>query len=159
MSPSFVQKVRKKAGIRSFRVNAAPHRTDKQHDVAKTRARKLYDNFLHNYNCVIMDDETYVKADFKQIRGREFYSATKRGDVAEKFKNKKLDKYPKKFLVWQAICQCGLKCTPFVATGTINQDIYVKECLQKRLLPLIRLHKGPVLFWPDFASCHYGKTW
>ncbi|XP_017478044.1 PREDICTED: uncharacterized protein LOC108367860 isoform X3 [Rhagoletis zephyria] len=104
-----------------------------------------------------MDDESYVKADFKQIRGREFHTANKRGNVADKYKNKKFDKFPKKFLIWQAICQCGFKSDPFVSTGTINQEIYVKECLQKRLLPLIRLHKDPVLFWPDLAICHYGK--
>ena len=45
----------------------------------------------------------------------------------------------------------------FVYSGTINQNVYVEECLQKRLLPMLRLHKVSVLFWLDLATCHYGK--
>ena len=45
----------------------------------------------------------------------------------------------------------------FIATGTVNADIYIKECLQKRLLPFIAQHNKPVLFWPDLASSHYAK--
>lgn len=157
VSSSFVQKVRKAKGLRSFKVNPAPNRNDKQNKVAKTRARKLYDKVIKNFDCIIMDDETYVKADFKQIPGRQFYTAKKIGEVDNKYKEKKLDKYPKKYLVWQAICQCGLKSKIFVCHGTINQKIYVEECLQKCLLPLLKMHSGSVLFWPDLASAHYGK--
>jgi len=39
----------------------------------------------------------------------------------------------------------------------INGEIYVKECLQKRLRPLILRHKVSTFFWPDLASCHYSK--
>ena len=60
-------------------------------------------------------------------------------------------------MIWQAICSRGNRNTPFVTTGTINGQEYIKECLQKRLLPLLRSHNGPTLFWPDFASCHYSK--
>lgn len=158
MSSSYVQKVRKQAGLQSFKVNAAPNRNDKQNKTAKTRARKLYDQVINKFDCIVMDDETYVKADFKQIPGQQFYSAKKRGLVAENFKIKKLDKFPKKYLIWQAICTCGLKSRIFVTTGTVNQKIYVKECLQKLLLPFLKLHKGSTLFWPDLASSHYGKV-
>ncbi|GJQ78144.1 hypothetical protein Trydic_g2478 [Trypoxylus dichotomus] len=37
------------------------------------------------------------------------------------------------------------------------QKIYVKECLQKRVLLMIHLHKDSVLFCPDLATCRYGK--
>lgn len=157
MSSSYVQKVRRQAGLHSFKVNAAPNRNDKQNKTAKTRARKLYDKVIRNFNCIVMDDETYVKADFKQIPGQQFYTAKKRGLVPEKFKEKKLDKFPKKYLIWQAICTCGLKSGIFVSTGTVNQKIYVEKCLKKFLLPFIKSHKGSVLFWPDLASCHYGR--
>ena len=33
-----------------------------------------------------MDDETYVKMDFKQIPGQKFYVASKHLNVADKFK-------------------------------------------------------------------------
>ena len=44
-----------------------------------------------------------------------------------------------------------------MTSGTINSEIYVKECLQKRLLLFISKHRGSAFFWPDLASCHYSK--
>ena len=105
-----------------------------------------------------MDDETYVKMDFKQIPGQKFYVASKRLNVANKFKYIKVDKYAKKMLIWQAICSCGLKSRAFVTSQTLNSNIYVTECLQKRLLPFIKQHNKPVIFWPDLASCHYSRA-
>lgn len=64
-------------------------------------------------------------------------------------------------LIWQAICSCGKRYQPFFSTGTINANIYLTECLQKRLLPFIRDHKLrklPTIFWPDLATSHYSKT-
>ena len=54
-----------------------------------------------------MDDETYIKADAKQIPGLEFFIGKSRLDVPEKFQKKKVDKFAMKYLVWQAICGCG----------------------------------------------------
>ena len=46
----------------------------------------------------------------------------------------------------------------------INQQIYLKECFKKRLLPFIhdKHSNGNYLFWPDLATSHYAKdclTW
>lgn len=40
----------------------------------------------------------------------------------------------------------------------MKSDTYITECLNRRLLPMIREHDGPVLFWPDLASVHYSNT-
>lgn len=40
----------------------------------------------------------------------------------------------------------------------MTSELYQKECLQKRILPFIRSHDHPVMFWPDLASCHYSKV-
>lgn len=64
-----------------------------------------------------MDDETYVTVDFKQIHGAEFYTAMKRGAPGA-FKLQMLDKFPKKYLVWLAIRQWGMKSKSFITTGT-----------------------------------------
>ena len=37
----------------------------------------------------------------------------------------------------------------------MDRNIYIKECLQKRLLPLIKKHIGSTVFWPDLASIYY----
>lgn len=157
ISSTTVHEAKKRSGLSTYKKVVTPNRNDKQNLTAKTRSRKLYTTMLTKFDCVVMDDETYVKADFRQLPGQEYYTATGRGKVAEIFKHIKLSKFAKKYLVWQAICTCGLKSDIFVATGTVNQEIYVKECLQKRLLPFLKKHDLSVLFWPDLASCHYGK--
>lgn len=158
MSQSYVQKTKSRAGLKSFKAQAAPNRDAKQNLSAKQRSRKLYDNYLTKFGCVVLDDETYIKADFKQIPGQEFYTSKNRKDAPEDCKIKKRSKFPKKILLWQAICSCGKRSRSFVTTGTVNGEIYKKECLQKRLLPFLRSHSSQPLFWPDLASCHYSKA-
>ena len=41
--------------------------------------------------------------------------------------------------------------------GTINIEIYIKECQQKGLLPFLRSHFVQTLYWPDLAQCHYSN--
>lgn len=77
--------------------------------------------------------------------------------MAPKYKYKKMDKFGKKFLIWQGICSCGLKTQPFVTDRSMDSSLYERECIRKRLLPLIRQHTSSVLFWPDLATCHYSR--
>lgn len=156
-SESFVRRTKKEAGLKTYKMQKVPDRNAVKNETAKQRAKKLNKDFVKKFQCCIMDDETYVLADFSQLPGQEFYTADSRGNVAEKFKAKKITKFPKKFLVWQAICSCGKKSSSFVTSGTVNSEIYVKECLQKRLLPFLRKHEVSTFFWPDLASCHYSK--
>lgn len=157
-SESFVRRTKGEAGLKTYKVQKVPDRNAAKNVEAKTRAQKLMNNFVKKYECCIMDDETYVLSDFSQLPGQEFYVADARGNVLDKFKTQRKAKFPKKFLVWQAICSCGKRSKIFVTTGTINTEIYSKECLQKRLLPFLRQHKVSTFFWPDLASCHYSKA-
>ena len=157
-SEKTVRKIKQSVGLKTYKVQTVPDRNANKNVKAQQRARKLKSGFLAKKKCCIMDDETYVLCEFSQLPGQEFYSATKRGGVEEKFRSKKKSKFPKKFLVWQAICGCGKRSKCFVTSGTINTEVYVKECLQKRLLPFISQHGGLTFFWPDLASCHYGKA-
>ena len=45
-----------------------------------------------------------------------------------------------------------------MTTQTINTELYIKECLKKRLLPFLRSHTSNPLLWRDLASCHYSGT-
>lgn len=157
VSKTFVQNTKTRAGLRTFKVQKSPNRDEKQNTVAKSRARKLYDQKLTKPHCCVMDDETYVKADFNQIPGNLYVTAKDKCDVPENLRTQKMSKFAKKFLIWQAICTCGKRSTPFVTTSTMNGQVYLEECLQKRLLPLLKAHDGPTIFWPDLASCHYTK--
>lgn len=157
-SEFLVRKVKKSEGLKTYKVQKVPDRNSRKNEEAKERSKKLYRNFITKYECCIMDDETYVLGDFSQLPGQEFYVADARGNVEEKFRTQKKTKFPKKFLVWQAICSCGKRSTSYITTGTINTDLYIKECLEKRLLPFIREHDVSTFFWPDLASCHYSKS-
>lgn len=158
VSHTYIQKVKRKFNLRSFKVIKVPNRNYEVDLKAKKRALKLWKSSLTNFNgCIIMDDETYVKSDFKQIPGPQFYTAYIKGGVKKKFKYKKIDKFGKKFLIWQAICSCGRSTRPFVSRCTLNKQIYIKECLKARLLPLYKKHDVSPLFWPDLATIHYAR--
>lgn len=158
VSRSLVLKTRQRHNLKSYKTSKHPNRRDQQNLKAKSRARKLIDTQLSNFKgCILMDDETYVKFDSQQIPGSSYYIASARGNVADRFKYTYHDKFAKKALIWQAICSCGLKSKSYVTLSTMKTRNYIDECLEKRLLPLIRLHRVPVKFWPDLASCHYAR--
>ncbi|KAF2880901.1 hypothetical protein ILUMI_25277 [Ignelater luminosus] len=48
-----------------------------------------------------------------------------------------------------------MRSAPFICNRTLTSEIYLTECLQKRLLPFLRKHSISILFWPDLVSCHY----
>ena len=146
-----------RSGIKTYKVQTVPDRNAIKNTGAKKRAKKLMSDFFSKKCCCVMDDETYVLCEFSQLPGQEFYSATSRSGVSYEFRTKKKSKFPKKFLVWQAISSCGKKSSCFVTSGSINSEIYVKEYLQKRLLPFLRQHTKNTFFWPDLASCHYSN--
>lgn len=157
-SSNTVRRIRLKAGYKCFRAIKVPNRNDIQEKSVKKRSRMLYDQLLTKLEgCFIMDDETYVKVDQGQCPGQKFYVANERLNVHSKYEYIKLDKYGKKMLIWQAICTCGLKSQPYVTSSTLTTDLYIKECLTKRLLPFIRRHDSSTLFWPDLATCHYSR--
>lgn len=61
-------------------------------------------------------------------------------------------------MVGQAICSCGKRSRPYFTTTSMYGDIYLNECLEKRLLPFIRTHNIPTFFCPDLATCHCTKN-
>lgn len=158
-SIGMVQRAKQRNSLKTYRKQKQPKRSSIQSASVKTRARKLYDQILSKKDqCIIMDDETYVKFDYKTLPGAQYYTVKKGLTVPNEEKSIFCEKFGKKILVWQAICQCGLKSTPFFSIGTLNAEIYRNECLKKRLLPLVRKHNTPTLFWPDLASCHYATS-
>jgi predicted transcriptional regulator len=154
-SQSNVQKIKNDCCIKTYKKQKAPKRTAEQYNRAVRRSRLLYALLVQKKCCLIIDDETYVKADFKSLPGNQYYSARDISNLDESKKVIAVEKFAKKYLVWQAICQCGSRSSPFITTGTINTDIYISECLKKRLLPFMKKHTSSTLFWPDLASCHY----
>lgn len=153
-----VQNIKERLNIKSYKKKKVPKRTEEQAERAKLRSGRLY-RFLQKQTnrCILMDDETYVYLDSQLLLHTQYFMAS----PGEKLKREETvlptGKFEKKVLVWQAICLCGRKSTPFFTFGTINTDVYIKDCIKGRLLRLARSHETPPLFWPDLASSHYAK--
>ena len=94
------------------------------------------------------------------MSGNSIYYTDNVGKCPNNVKLKKKSKYEKKVLVWIAISPIGMS-TPFIAESglAINQNIYLDECIKKRLIPFISKHPDldKIVFWPDLASSHYAK--
>lgn len=102
-SIGYIQKTAKRAGYKSFKAIKVPNRNEQQNLTAGIRARRLYDQYLTKFSgCWIQDDETYVKLYKAQIPGHKNYMSKKRLEVADKHKFIKLDKFPRKVMIWRA---------------------------------------------------------
>ena len=70
-------------------------------------------------------------------------------------------KYEAKILVWVAISPAGISSSFILPSKmAINQEVYLEECLKKRLLPFVKKYHstGNYVFWPDLASSHYANS-
>jgi hypothetical protein len=147
----------KKAGIKARVKQVVPKYKEGQAERAKTGAAYVWEKSQHKH--LIIDDETYVAKDPKDIPGRQYYHCVDPNDVEFENKTKRKTKFFEKFMVWQAIDELGNVSEPYISEGTINAEIYLEECIKKRLIPFIKKyhHVHNVLFWPDLATSHYAK--
>ena len=109
---------------------------------------------------MVIDDESYVLQDPKETPGRQYYHAKDPSKVKTEGKIKCSSKFPKKFLIWQALDQFGNVSQPYVHEGSMNSETYLKECVIDRLIPFIMEHNKieNVIFWPDLATIHYANA-
>lgn len=163
ISQSYVCKIKNKdLHIKSYRKQRAPKYKQGQIERAESGARYLYRK-LHRAKepvVIIMDDESYFPSDPSQVRGIEYYHSSDKSLIEKHLTVKGEEKYPQRFLVWQAISSHGHRSQPFITTGqAITGALYLEHCIRERLLPFIDQHyqRGQVLFWPDLATAHYQK--
>lgn len=163
MSQSYVCKIKnKKLGIKSYRKQRAPKYKEGQQVRAESGARYLYRKRLRASGdmFIIMDDESYFPADPSQVPGVQYYHTSDKSSIPRELTIKGVEKYPEKFLVWQAISSDGHRSEPFITTGqAMDSSLYLECCIKKRLIPFIDQHyeRNKVLFWPDLAPAHYQK--
>ena len=91
----------KKLGITARTKKKAPMYTQDQEARAKTGCRKVYEKTRKK--VLVIDDETYVSLDPAQIPGRHFAHSADHSQLKYEDKFKHLAKFPKKYLVWQAM--------------------------------------------------------
>ena len=152
---------REKLGMKSYTKIKTPKYTAGQELRAQFNCARLGRKLYRKKNLlIIMDDETYVPIDPSDIPGKDFYTATDKSSVDIVHKIAPKAKFRRSYLVWQAIDEHGNVSCPFVSDRTINSEVYLKECLKKRLLPFIEKYhrRKSVLLWMDMATCHYAST-
>lgn len=158
-SKSTVHRIKAGNEIETFVKQNIPKKTTKQFNEGVDRA-KNFKKFLRGKknHCMIMDDESYVKLDFSTLPGKQYYMK-KRGEVlSDSITKFTSEKFPAKRMVWQAICECGKRSRPFFVNGTMDSEMYISKCLHERLLPFIKEHNVPCIFWPDLAPIHYSRA-
>jgi len=158
MDPSSVSRIKvHDLGIKARTKKKAPKYIKNQEKCPKTGLRKIYKKTLEK--VLIMDDETYDTLDPSQLPGRQFFHAADIREVEYEDQFKNITKFPKKYMIWQAMDDEGNVSEPCISEGTKASSVYLSECLKKRLIPFIKQHHeiNEVLFWPDLASSHYAK--
>ena len=147
----------KKLGITARTKKKSPKYLPGQEERAKTGCRKIYEKTRKK--VLIIDDETYCTLDPSQVPGRRFVHAKDHSLLEFEDRFKPTTKFPKKFLVWQALDEIGNLSEPYISTKTMNSQIYLEECIKARLIPFIHQHHemDEILFWPDLATCHYAN--
>ena len=92
--------------------------------------------------------------------GNSFYHSCEGLEPLDSVKYRIVKKFPEKVMVWVALSARGIS-EPFIikSGNAINCDIYVNECIKKRLVKFIKKHHSDdnFVFWPDLASSHYAK--
>ena len=108
-----------------------------------------------------MDDECYFTLTNTNIASNNIYYTSNSSTTPSDIKFKTKAKFEEKILVYIVMSSKGISKPVMFPSGlAINQQKYLSECIQKRLIPFIEAyHKNDqVVFWPDLARTHYAKT-
>lgn len=148
ITKSTVQNIKVKNQVKSYSKRKVPKYVKDQEERARKGCGWLYKKLVPSGGgfFIVMDDETYVPADPDQVHSKEHYSLVPGVVLPESAKVRPIEKFPRKFLVWQAIAQDGSVSAPYIKIGTMNSDEYLEKCVKKILVPFIKSFKQPVLF-------------
>lgn len=146
--------LRTKCNISYRKKKKIPARTERQKTDAKTKCGRLMRKFR---GCDwVLDDESYFTLSHSNIHGNDGYYTSDPETTPSSVKYVTKKKFENKVLVWIAMGPRGMS-QPFIEKSkqAINKDVYLKECVKKRLIPYIRRNYTNYVFWPDQASSHY----
>ena len=133
--------------------------SEEQQRRARKNCSKLYRKLLNDYDLII-DDEKFFKLSGNNVLGNRYFYSTDPSAAPPNIRFQQKTKFESKVMVWMAISAKGVS-NVYVHRGkqAVDQKIYLKECINRRLLPFVdKYHSnGNFLFWPDLARSHYSK--
>jgi len=109
----------------------------------------------------IIDDESYFTFSNSDKSSNAGLWTRDMNSAPNEVKIKTKQKFEPKLMVWLAISPRGISQPFIVPSGlAVNQKVYLKECVIKRLIPFIQKYHsdGNYVFWPNLASSHYANT-
>ena len=131
--------------------------SDNQEKTARKNCGKLYRMILNGCD-IILDDEKYFGLSGDNVQYNQRFYTTDPSTTPSDIKYKKKKKFAPKLLIWMAMLPKGVS-NVYVhkSKQAITTDIYLNECINKRLLPFIEKHykRNNYIFWTDKASAHY----
>jgi transposase len=150
--------IKGKTPIRHYKKQKTPKRTAQQKAVARPKCTRLTSIFRGKK--IIIDDESYFGLSNHSLPGNDGFYSSNLDVTPIEVQLKRKEKFPPKLLIWVAFSEKGISKPYIVPSGqAINQDVYINECLNSRLIPFINEHhkNDEVVFWPDLASSHYAN--
>jgi len=153
--PLVCQTLKKHTEIKKRKKVKIPKRTDEQKQKIRTLCGRLY--LKYQNTLWIIDDESYFTLTHSTINGNNNYYTSNNALTPPEVNYYTKTKFEKKLLVWICLSAKGISSVYYVPSGqAINQEVYLKNCIKKRLIPFINAHHsdGNYVFWPDLASSH-----
>ena len=116
-----------------------PARTPEQVSKLQTCCSRLCRKF---YGCdFIIDDESYFTFSHSDKNSNVGHWSSNPKAVSCGVKYKSKVKFEKKMLLWLAISSRGISTPYFIPLDlAVKQNVYLKDCIIKRLMPFIKKH-------------------
>lgn len=155
-SDGYVRQTLLKNGIRCYRKRRSPAYTDEQVPVVKRCCRWMYNEYREHF--FVLDDEKYFSLSSPYTGS---YRSSDRVNAPANIKYQPKKKFEPKLLVYLAASSKGISKPFYAPSGiAVNQDVYLRDCLEGILLPFLRQHhsEDQYVFWPDKASSHYSRA-
>ena len=98
---------------------------------------KLYRKLLNGCDLV-MDDGKYFKLTGNNVTGNRYFYSTDSAAAPSKVKFQCKTKFEAKVMIWMVMSSKGTSDVyVHKSIQAVNQETYLKECINKRLLPFI----------------------
>ena len=107
-----------------------------------------------------MDDEKYFKLTEKEVIGNRYFYSADPATAPPKVKFQCKTEYEAKAMIWMSMSSKGTSdIYVYKSIQAVNQETYLKECINKRLLIFIAKYhsNGNCLFWSDLTKAHYSN--
>lgn len=154
VSKSTCANIKKDLGGKTYKQKLAPKMINNQEERIIRGARQIYKSLVPSGGSKILieDDESYIPLDPMQVPGNNYYTEFEGQPVAAKYKFKPKEKFSKKFFIWIAHDSEGNFSDPYIQSGTMGSDCYLKNCLKGAWYHLLRSTI-------DLSKSNSGLTW